>query len=110
VSGEEPVRRGDVWWAELSGKRRPVVVVTNDALCRVLSRVSVVGITTTRREVPTEVELGAANGLAEGSVVNCLDLATLPADALSRRCGALDEAQRRALDAALLLALGLEEA
>lgn len=103
-----PVARGSIWTAELGGKRRPVVVVTHPALCRVLNRLTVAGITTRVRGVETEVELGARNGLAEGSVVNCLDLATLPAAALTAHRGDLDPGQARRLDAALRLALGLE--
>lgn len=103
-----PFSRGSVWQAELGGKSRPVVVATHPALCRVLARLTVVRVTTRPRGVETEVELGEANGLAEGSVVNCLDLATLSTDALSGHRGDLDPAQVRRLDDALRLSLGLE--
>lgn len=53
---ERPFRRGAVSTADLGGRRRPVVIVTHDRLCGVLSRVSVSGVTTRRRDVPTEVE------------------------------------------------------
>ena len=99
--------RGAVWMAEMGGKRRPVVIVTNDALCDVLTRLTIVGVTTTRRGVRTEVELGSANGVKEGSVMNCLDLATVPTDILSRPLGELDVGQSRALDRALATALGI---
>lgn len=108
MADEGPVSRGSIWTAELGGTRRPVVVVTHPALCYVLNRLTVAGVTTRRRGVETEVELGARNGLAEGSVVNCLDLATLPTDALTAYRGELDAGQMRHLDAALRLALGLE--
>ena len=102
-------RRGEVWTAELGGKHRPVVIVTHDALCAVLARLTIAGVTTTRRGVRTEVELGEHNGVAEGSVVNALYLATLSASGLSVRRGQLDLGQIRALDGALRLALGLED-
>ena len=108
MTREHPFERGAVWVADLGGKRRPVVVVTNNALCGVLSRLTVAGVTTTRRGVRTEVELGRPNGVAEGSVVNCLDLATVATDTLTRPRGTLDPGQRRALDEALRIALGLE--
>lgn len=104
-----PFARGSIWTAELGGKRRPVVVVTHPALCPVLGRLTVAGVTTRRRDVETEVELGARNGLAEGSVVNCLDLATVPTDALTSHRGDLDPEQSRRVDDALRLALGIEE-
>lgn len=100
--------RGAVWTAEVGGTRRPVVIVTNDALCGVLARLSVAGITTTRRGVRTEVELGSENGVKEGSVANCLDLATVAVTTLARPLGSLDAGQVRALDGALQIALGRE--
>lgn len=105
---ESPFARGGVWWADLDGRRRPAVIVTRDAFCPVLSRLTVAGVTTTRRDVPTEVELGDGNGVAEGSVVNALDLATVSTESLSGYRGELDPGQLAQLDKALRLALGLE--
>lgn len=109
MNAERAFQRGSVWIAEMGGRRRPVVIVTHDALCAVLSRLTVAGVTTTRRDVPTEVELGAVNGLAEGSVVNALDLGTVPTDEIAGYRGELDPGQCRRLDGALMLALGLDD-
>lgn len=54
--------------------------------------------------------MGAEEGLAEGSVVNALDLVTLSTEALSGYRGELGRVQVARLDAALALALGLEDA
>ncbi|MEY2512716.1 MAG: PemK-like, MazF-like toxin of type toxin-antitoxin system [bacterium] len=60
------------------------------------------------RGLPTEVELGAAHGLIEGSVANCDSVLTVPKTALVARRGALGPAELRTLDDALRLALGLD--
>lgn len=85
-----------------------MVIVTNDPLCAVLSRLTVAGITSTRRGVVTEVEIGVAEGLAEGSVINALDLLTVPTSTLGRHRGDLGAERLRDLDDALRVALGPE--
>jgi len=65
-------------------------------------------ITTRVRGLPTEVQLGGAHGLVEGSVVNTDNLLTIPKTALARHRGTLGPADLRALDQALRVALGLD--
>lgn len=70
--------------------------------------VAVVLITTRVRGLPTEVELGAAQGLIEGSVANCDNVLTIPKTALARHRGTLGPAELRILDDALRIALALD--
>ncbi len=55
--------QGEVWWAEAQDKRRPVLVVTRSEAIPVLSWVVVAPVTRTVRGIPTEVGLGAEEGL-----------------------------------------------
>lgn len=55
-----------------------------------------------------EVELSSEHGLAEPSVANCDWVVNVAKDRLVRRRGALDPATIRRLNAALVLALGLD--
>lgn len=64
-------------------------------------------VTGTVRGLPTEVPLGAEQGLARESVVNCDNLFTIPKQALGRRRGTLGPAENARLDEALRIALGL---
>lgn len=107
MSAQHPFARGGVWTADHGGRAgRPVVIVTDDALCGVFARSTVAGVISTRRGVPGEVEIRTAEGLAEGSIVNALDLTTVPTDSLRGYRGQLDATRLRALDAALGLVLG----
>jgi mRNA interferase MazF len=101
--------RGEVWDADLGPIVRPVVVVTRETAVPVLSRLVCVAITSTLRHHPAEVELSASHGIDEPSVANCDWLITLAKDRLLRRRGALDSLTLRRLNAALVLALGLDE-
>ena len=56
-------RQGDIWWAETEEKRRPVLVVTRSEAVPVLTRLTVAPVTSNVRGIPTEVALGADEGL-----------------------------------------------
>jgi mRNA-degrading endonuclease toxin of MazEF toxin-antitoxin module len=73
------VRRGEVRWAEHPDwPRRPALVLTrNEAIDR-LSELFVVLATTTVRGLPTEVELGAEDGMPRTCVLNADHTATTP--------------------------------
>lgn len=103
------MNRGDVCDVEWPGLGvRPAVVVTRPTAIPYLKNVTVVLITTRVRGLPTEVELGAAHGLAEGSVANCDNVLTIPKSALAAPRGQLGPAESRALDDALRIALALD--
>lgn len=77
---------GQVWWADLD-KVRPVLVLTRRSVAPQLRRVLVAPLTTTIRGLPTEVSLGPAEGVAEGSVASLDNTQLLPIDRLLRRAG-----------------------
>ncbi len=79
-----------VWWADLD-KVRPVVVLTRDRLAPRLTRVLVAPITTTVRGLSTEVDLGADEGVTEGSVANLDNVQLIPVTSLLRRAGRVDD-------------------
>ena len=74
------VARGDVVWADLGppAGRRPVCVLTRDAALAVLTAITCAPITRTIRAIRSEVEVGAAEGLPERSVISCDNLITIP--------------------------------
>jgi mRNA interferase MazF len=101
------VNRGDVYDADLPGGRRPVVVLTRDWAIPVLTSVTLAGITSRIRGLPTEVPVGQDHGLDRESVVNCDTIFTAPKSSLGRRRGELDPESLDRLRSALLLALDL---
>jgi len=77
---------GQVWWADLD-KVRPVVVLTRARVAPRLTRVLVAPVTSTVRGIATEVAVGAAEGVAEGSVANLDNVQLVPVDRLLRQAG-----------------------
>ena len=58
------MRRGEVRWYVFArpDKRRPVLLLTRDSALELLGEVTVAPITSTIREIPSEVQLTAADG------------------------------------------------
>lgn len=81
------MKRGDVWWVEFDpavgsevGKRRPAIIVSNDAANRNLSRVVVIPLTSnTAKLYPGEalVKVGDQNSKAMADQIMAADKARL---------------------------------
>lgn len=80
---------GQVWWADLD-KVRPVVIITRARVAPRLRRVLIAPITTTARGIATEVAMGRAEGVRDGSVANFDNVQLVPVDRLLRRAGMID--------------------
>jgi len=102
------IERGEIWDADLTAVVRPVLIVTRESAIPVLGRLVCVGITKTGRGHPAEVELSSEHGVDEPSFANCDWVITVAKDRLLRRRGQLDPVTLRRLNAALVLALGLD--
>jgi len=96
-------RQGEVWWAEAEGKRRPVLVVTRSEAIPVLRRLVIAPVTRTVRKIPTEIALGADEGLPVDCAASFDNLQPVNRHLLTERIGALSMSRRRevchALDA-----------
>ncbi|MBW7925758.1 MAG: type II toxin-antitoxin system PemK/MazF family toxin [Burkholderiaceae bacterium] len=111
------IQRGDIWFAVLDPtiggeirKRRPVVVVSNDAGNRASGVITVVPLTSNiERVFPFEVLLDATvTGLERDSKACAQQVRTISKMRLAeRRVGVVPPERMRALDAALRLHLAL---
>jgi mRNA interferase MazF len=82
--------QGEVWWAEAPDLgRRPVLVVTRNAALPVLNRILIAPVTRTVRDIPTEVALGAQEGLSQDCAASFDNLQPIPRLALIERAGGL---------------------
>lgn len=82
-------RRGEIWWAEVETKRRPVLVVTRSEAIPVLTGVVVAPVTRTIRSIQTEVRLGSDEGLAEECAASFDNLQRVRRAALTGKAGEL---------------------
>jgi mRNA interferase MazF len=94
-------RQGEVWWAEAEDKRRPVLVVTRSEAVPVLTWIAIAPVTRTVRGIPTEVPLGAAEGLPDECAAAFDNIQPIRRAFLTTRVGALDPLRRIELCRAL---------
>ena len=86
----EGLGHAQVWWADMD-KVRPVVVLTRSTVAPRLHRVLVAPITSVERGLPTEVALGANEGVRDGSVASLDNIQLVPVARLVRRAGRVDQ-------------------
>lgn len=104
------VSRGEVWWGAIAGLgSRPVLIVSAQALNRVLTEVILARITSVDREraIPSFVTLDVGEVLPERIFVICHNLFTLPTSVLRDHAGTLTADRMLEVDDALRHALGL---
>jgi mRNA interferase MazF len=88
------VARGEVWWGEApDDEGRPFLVVSRDAANAAMQRVLVAPVTTRVRDLPSELALGAEEGLPVASVASLDNVRPFPKAMLVRRLGALGPRQ-----------------
>ncbi|MFO0848599.1 MAG: type II toxin-antitoxin system PemK/MazF family toxin [Gemmataceae bacterium] len=99
----------------LRGKKRPAVVVQSDAYTAAVGTLVVAEVTKNLAMasdpaclfIDTSTPDGQATGLVRDSVVSCLVLTTVYADAVAQVLGTLSPAMRQKLDGCLRSSLGL---
>jgi mRNA interferase MazF len=90
----EPAR-GEIWWGEApDAKGRPYLVLTRSEAVPVLRTILVAPITRTVRGIPTEVPVGAEEGLPAEGVASLDNVLAFPKSLLVRRMGALASERR----------------
>jgi mRNA interferase MazF len=87
-------RQGEVWWAQADDKRRPVLIVTRSDAVPVLTRIVVAPVTRTVRSIPTELPLGAEDGLAVDCAASFDNLQPIGRHLLTERLTRLDPVRR----------------
>ena len=74
------MKHGDIRWYKFvrPDKKRPVLILTRDSVLEYLNEVTIAPITTTVRNIPSEVFLTIADGMLRDCAVNCDHLQTVP--------------------------------
>ena len=105
------MKRGDVRWYkfEKPDKNRPVVILTRDSIITHLREVTVAPITTTVRDIPSEVLLDKEDGMPRECAINCDHLQTVAKGKIGSIITALSPSRMSELRAAIAFALALSE-
>ena|ERR1700733_984965 len=89
-------------------KKRPVLVLTRDNSISYLGEVTVAPLTSTIRNVPSEVLVSREDGLPKDSAINLYHLQTVQKSKIGRLVTTLSHEKMQKVQAALLFALGFD--
>ena len=101
---------GEVRWYRFStpDKRRPVVILTRDSILEYLAEVTVAPVTSTVRDIPSEVVLTKEDGMPRNCAANLDHLQTVSRNRIGPLITTLRPERMTELRSALLFALGSE--
>ena len=73
------MKHGEIRWYKFvrPDKKRPVLILTRDSVLEYLGEVTIAPITSTIRDIPSEVPLSTADGMPRNCAVNCDHLQTV---------------------------------
>ena len=102
------MKRGEVRWYKFAkpDKNRPVVVLTRNSALEFLGEVTVAPITSTIRDIPTEVLLTKEDGMSQECAVNLDHIQTVSKGKIGPLITTLNPMKMSELRSALLFALG----
>lgn len=105
------MKRGEIRWYRFAqpDKKRPVLVLTRNSIIEYLGEVTVAPITSTIRDIPSEVPLTARDGMPRDCAVNLDHLQTVSKAKVGALITTLSAKRMAEMRQALLFALGFDE-
>jgi mRNA interferase MazF len=102
------VRRGEVRWYRFAApdKRRPVVILTRDSILEALGEVTIAPVTSTIRDIPSEVVLTVHEGMPRDCAANLDHIQTVAKSKIGALITTLSRDRMTEIRTALLFALG----
>jgi len=103
------MKRGEVRWYKFQppDKNRPVLILTRDSILEYLGEVTVATITSTIRDIPSEVFLSKEEGMPRDCAVNCDHIQTVSKEKIGSRITTLSSEKMDQVREAILFALHL---
>ncbi len=104
------MRHGEVRWYRFAqpDKKRPIVILTRDSAIQYLGEVTVAPVTSTIRDIPSEVLLSQRDGMPRECAINLDHIQTVSKGKIGPLIVSLPLAKMNELRDALLFALGFD--
>ncbi len=101
--------RGEVRWYKFKApdKRRPVLILTRSSIIEYLGEVTIAPVTSTIRDIPSEVILGEDDGMPKPCAINCDHIQTVSRGRIGSLIATVSREKMNAVRRALLFALDL---
>lgn len=103
------MKHGEIRWYKFLApdKKRPVLILTRDSVLEYLGEVTIAPITTTVRDIPSEVFLSTVDGMPKDCAVNCDHLQTVSKGKIGTLITALTRMKMKEVGRAVRFALDI---
>ena len=103
------MKRGEIRWYRFQApdKKRPILILTRTAILNHLGEVTVAPLTSTIRDIPSEVVLTTRDGVPRDSAVNCDHIQTVSKSKLGPVITTLSKEKMQQVKQAIHFALAL---
>ena len=103
------MKRGEIRWYKFKApdKKRPVLILTRDSILEYLGEVTVAPITTTVRDIPSEVFLSKQDGMIKDCAINFDHIQTISKGKIGSLITALSTDKLKIVSEAIRFALNL---
>jgi len=103
------MKRGEIRWYRFRNpdKKRPVVILTRDSILEYIGEVAIAPITSTIRDIPSEVLLTREDGMYKNCAVNCDHIQTVAKSKIGSSITTLTQDKLKELSRAIWFALDL---
>lgn len=103
------MKHGEIRWYKFaaSDKKRPVLILTRDCVLEYLGEVTIAPITTTVRDIPSEVFLSTLDGMPKDCAINCDHLQTVSKGKIGPLVTSLSRAKMLEVGRAIRFALDI---
>ena len=103
------MKRGDIRWYKFHhpDKQRPVLVLSRNSVIGYLNEVTVAPVTSTIRDIPSEVFLTRLDGMPRDCAVNCDHIQTVAKSKVGGTIASLSNARMAEVGRAIKFALDL---
>lgn len=103
------MKRGDIRWYKFKepDKKRPVLILNRDSILEYLSEVTIAPVTSTIRDIPSEVYLSGEDGMPKDCAINCDHLQTVSKAKVGRLIANLGQEKLAHVSDAICFALDI---
>lgn len=102
------MKRGEIRWYKFNkpNKKRPVVILTRDSAIGFLGELTIAPVTSTIRDIPSEVVLTPEDGMPKECAINLDHVQTVSKSKIGSLITVVPSHKMKAVRAACLFALG----
>ncbi|HEB30459.1 MAG TPA: type II toxin-antitoxin system PemK/MazF family toxin [Spirochaetes bacterium] len=105
------MKRGEIRWYEFKSpdKRRPVLIITRESVLEYLGETTIAPVTSTVRDIPSEVYLSRVDGMQKDCAVFLDHIQTVSIEKIGSLITTLFSEKLKQVRSAILFALGLQQ-